>query len=392
MLFAKPLRLLATSVAASVVSACSGGTVSPPTTVASTPAWAMPNSDASGFTIAGSSAAARYSALDQQMKSFMQRYGIRAGQLAVGTGSTLLFSHAYTNSSDPSYMITLPTSIMRVSSISKALVTAAITKLYAANVISPSTLVYPYLGVTNPLLPTQTPDPNTNAITVQELVDHTAGLHDSSASAPEFNMYSIERAAGLNGPLSKDQFTAYLYGAPLSSVPGTREVYSNDGYYLLARVIEKATGQNYINWIDANVLAPIGITDAVITATAASARRPNEVQCDDPATGPSVLTPQQDTIVPDCYGGITYYEILDGPTSLSISAQSLVRYAGTYNTYGLGARQPGYAREGSFVGSISWMEALGDGDNFVFTFNSRVDQNGNAFDISPLTKYFETNV
>ncbi len=205
-------------------------------------------------------------------------------------------------------------------------------------------------------------------------------------------MYSIERAAGLNGPLSKDQFTAYLYGAPLSSVPGTREVYSNDGYYLLARVIEKATGQNYINWIDANVLAPIGITDAVITATAASARRPNEVQCDDPATGPSVLTPQQDTIVPDCYGGITYYEILDGPTSLSISAQSLVRYAGTYNTYGLGARQPGYAREGSFVGSISWMEALGDGDNFVFTFNSRVDQNGNAFDISPLTKYFETNV
>ncbi|MBC5820529.1 MAG: beta-lactamase family protein [Candidatus Eremiobacteraeota bacterium] len=352
----------------------------------------MPSTDSSGFTITGSAASARYSALDQPMKSFMQQYGIRAGQLAVGTGGTVLFSHAYTNSADPSYMITLPTSIMRVSSISKAPVTAAITKLYASNTISPSTLVYPYLGVTKPLLPTQTPDPNANAITVQELVDHTAGLHDSSASAPEFNMYGIERAAGLNGPLTKDQFTAYLYGTPLSSVPGTQEVYSNDGYYLLARVIEKATGQNYINWIDANVLAPIGITDAVITATAASGRRPNEVLCDDPGTGPSVLTPQRATIVPDCYGGITYYEILDGPTSLSISAQSLVKYAGTYNTYGLGARQPGYAREGSFVGSISWMEALPDGNNFVFTFNRRVDHNGNVFDISPLTKYFEVNL
>jgi CubicO group peptidase (beta-lactamase class C family) len=326
------------------------------------------------------------------MKSFMQQNGIRAGQLAVAQGGTIVYSHAYTNSTDPTYMITQPTSIMRVSSNSKALVTAAMTMLFSRGVLTPSTLVWPYLGVTAPLLLSQTPDPRAGEITLQELIDHSAGLHDSTGSAPEFNMWSIEQQAGNTGPLSQQQFTAYLYGQPLGYDPGSQVVYSNEDYYLLARVIEKAVGEVYLTWVDANVLAPIGITDAVVTATAQSGRRPNETTCDDPGTGQSVLTPQQSIILPDCYGGETVYEVLDGPTSISISAQSLAMFAGHYNVYGLGGRQAGYAREGSFVGSTSWMESLSDGYDFSFTFNDRVDTHGSEFDITPLTEYFEANV
>jgi CubicO group peptidase (beta-lactamase class C family) len=322
----------------------------------------------------------------------MQQFGIRAGQLAVGKGGAVVYSHAYTNTTDPTYAITQPTSIMRVSSNSKALVTAAMTILFAQNKVTPSTSLWSYLGISKPLLPSQTPDSRAGEITLQELIDHTAGLHDSSGSAPEFNMHSIEVQAGNSGPLTQAQFTAYLYGMPLGSDPGTAEVYSNDGYYLLARVIEKATGRNYLTWIDANVLAPIGVTDAVVTATAENGRRANETTCDDPESGPSVLGPQQAVTLPDCYGGISVYEVLDGPTSISISAQSLVKYAGHYNVYGLGGRAPGSDREGSFVGSVSWMESLADGYDFAFTFNSRVDRYGNLFDIVPLTQYFETNV
>jgi CubicO group peptidase (beta-lactamase class C family) len=344
-----------------------------------------------GFTIMGTPSTT-YAKLDAEMQSFMQQNGIRAGQLSIGKAGTALFSHGYTNSIDPSYAIRQPTSIMRIASNSKALVTGAITKLYAAGTISPSTLVYPYLGVTQPLLSSQTPDPNANAITVQELVNHTAGLHNSDGSAPEFNMQSIEIAAGNIGPLTDAQFTAYLYGQPLYSVPGATAVYSNEGYYLLARVVEKATGQHYIDWINANLLEPIGIDDAVVSATALSGRRPNEVTYDDPSTGFSVLTPQAYNLVPDAYGGLYVSEVLDGPTTIAISAQSLAIYAGHYNVYGLGGHTPGTAREGSINGTSSWMESLPDGYDFSFIFNTRVDRKGNEFDMTPLTSYLEGNI
>jgi CubicO group peptidase (beta-lactamase class C family) len=349
--------------------------------------------DGSGFTIKrGPAGPAQWDAFDDKMRAFMRQNGIRAGQLAVATAGTVVYSHAYTNAMDPSYVITQPTSIMRVSSNSKALVTAAITKLYAAGTISPSTLAYPYLGVTKPLLASQTPDPRSNQITVDELVNHTAGLPNSSGASPEFNMWTIERQANIDGPLSAAQFAAYLYGVPLTSNPGTTEVYSNDGYFLLQRIVEKATGQDYLTWVDAHVLAPVGIDDAVVTHTAADERRSNETTCDDPNTGPSVLKPVRAPIVPDCYGGISVYEILGGPTSISISAQSLAKFIGTYNVYGLGGRAPGYAREGSFVGSTSWMESLDNGYDFAFTFNARENRQQQYFDISSLTTYFESHI
>ncbi len=367
-------------------------TPTPTATAAPTPtATATPTPSPLGFTITGAPSTA-YAKLDAEMQSFMQQYGIRAGQLAIGRAGTVVFSHAYTNSTDPTYAITQPTSIMRIASNSKAFVTGAITKLYAAGTLAPSTLAYPYLGVTQPLLSSQTPDSNANAITVQELVNHTAGLHDSDQFAPEFNMQSIEIAAGNTGPLTDAQFTAYLYGQPLYSTPGTTAVYSNEGYYLLARIIEKATGQHYIDWIDANLLAPIGIDDAVVSATAPSGRRPNEVTYDDPYTGYSVLTPQAYNLVPDTYGGLFVNEVLDGPTTIAVSAQSLAMYAGHYNVYGLGGRVPGSTRDGSINGTSSWMESLGDGYDFAFIFNTRVDQNGNEFDLTPLTSYLEAHI
>jgi CubicO group peptidase (beta-lactamase class C family) len=352
---------------------------------------ATPTPIPAGFTITGTPSTT-YATLDAEVQSFMQQYGIRAGELAIGKAGAVVFSHGYTNSTDPTYAITQPTSIMRIASNSKAFVTGAITKLYAAGTIAPSTLAYPYLGVTQPLLSSQTPDPNANAITVQELVDHTAGLHNPDEFAPEFNMQSIEIAAGNTGPLTDAQFTAYLYGQPLYSIPGTTVVYSNEGYYLLARIVEKATGQRYIDWINANLLAPIGIDDAVVSATALSGRRPNEVTYDDPYTGYSVLTPQAYDLVPDTYGGLYVNEVLDGPTTVAVSAQSLAKYAGHYNVYGLGGRVPGSTRDGSINGTSSWMESLGDGYDFAFIFNTRVDRSGNEFDLTPLTSYLEEHI
>lgn len=341
------------------------------------------------FTIRGESSSLDATALDGEMRAFMEQNGISAGQLAVARSGKILFSHAYTNSALPMYPITETSSIMRVASNSKALVTAAITKLYAAGMLTPDTAVYHYLGVSHALLPSQSPDPQSDTITVKNLIDHKGGLPDDHGDAPEFNMQSIEVAAGLSGPLTKEQFTSYLYGVPLTSKPGTARVYSNDGYYLLARVIEKAVGQSYFDWVNTNVLAPIGVKDAVVAATALSGRRSNEVFYDDPGTGRSVLTPQLDVRLPWTYGGFTYMEDLDGAAAIVTSAESLAKLAGSYNVNGLYGRTAHGWRDGSFPGTRSLMESLPDGIDFAFIFNKRVDKNGAEFSIVPIQTYLE---
>ncbi|MGK3893888.1 hypothetical protein, partial [Enterococcus faecium] len=75
-------------------------------------------------------------------------------------------------------------------------VTASYSQLLAARVLTGNERVYPYLGITAPLLPGQTPDPRSKQITVEELYAHTSGLPGSGAGDPLFTMRDIEVALG----------------------------------------------------------------------------------------------------------------------------------------------------------------------------------------------------
>ena len=138
------------------------------------------------------------------------------------------------------------TNVMRLASVSKMMATSAVTVLYKTGQLTPGLKVFPYLGISSPLFASESPDPNINQITVQELVDHTAGLHGSGAGDPLFMMRDIEVAMG-SEPITKQQFARYIYGLPLLSTPGTQSVYSNVGYLILGMVVEKATGQSFFS-------------------------------------------------------------------------------------------------------------------------------------------------
>ena len=71
--------------------------------------------------------------------------------------------------------------------------------------------------------------------------------------------------------------TETIANDPLTYPPGTHWAYSNFGYCVLGRVIEQVTGQPYASYVQANILAPCGISTMQIAANKESQRAPNEV-------------------------------------------------------------------------------------------------------------------
>jgi len=71
--------------------------------------------------------------------------------------------------------------------------------------------------------------------------------------------------------------TETIANMPLVNPPGTHWAYSNFGYCVLGRVIEQVTGQPYSSYVQANILAPCGISTMQIAANKESQRAPNEV-------------------------------------------------------------------------------------------------------------------
>jgi CubicO group peptidase (beta-lactamase class C family) len=87
--------------------------------------------------------------------------------------------------------------------------------------------------------------PDKARITLHQLLTHTAGLPESLG--PEYE------------PLTREAFLQRIFAIKLLHPPGGRFVYSNDGYSLLAAVVEKASGRSFGDFLRSEVFLPAGM-------------------------------------------------------------------------------------------------------------------------------------
>ena len=85
------------------------------------------------------------------------------------------------------------------------------------------------------------------AITVAQVLDHTAGFEEYSGG--DFDA------------VTRDQFVAHMLASKLRFAPGASEQYSNPGYGLLAVIIEKVSGTPFDVYVRDNILAPLGLKE-----------------------------------------------------------------------------------------------------------------------------------
>jgi len=322
-----------------------------------------------------SAVGAAYAGIHDVMKTFMQKHGIRAGVLAIRKNGALKLSSGY-SWAEPGYPVTQPDSLLRLASVSKAFTCAATQALVTDRNFDLNTRVFPYLGINTVALSIQTKDPRIDDVTVQHLVDHAGGwVRGVSGLDPVFASRKIAIALGL-GRAGKRDVARYMYGEPLQYNPGDTSAfdggkrYSNFGYLLLGLVVERATGQNFIDYLKQRVLAPIGVDGSVYTgATLRSGRLPTEVSYDAASVGSSAWDPYSDAYVPAAYGNFLIAE-MDTSGGLVASAPAVTAFINQNAVWGMGGRMAGSARSGEMAGSASLAVSRNDGIDWAYIFNT----------------------
>ena len=196
-------------------------------------------------------------AFDDQVKPFMEARKIPGGALAVIKDRRLVYAQAYGFADLEKREPTRPDSLFRIASISKPFTAVAVLKLVAAGRLQMDAPAFALLQLEP--LPGKEPDPRLQRITARHLLHHTAGWDRDQSGDPMFMSKKIAVANGEPPPANQHAIIRYMLGQPLDFDPGARYAYSNFGYCVLGRIIEKITGQGYAEFVQQAVLAPIGI-------------------------------------------------------------------------------------------------------------------------------------
>lgn len=299
------------------------------------------------------SAVPAFEPLDEALLEFGKIIASQAFTVAVSKDGQLLYSRGYGWRDADKTQPTEPDTLLRIASVTKPITAAAVRQLIRQQKLSLDTQPFELLKLAPP--PGAEPDPRLKAITVAHLLDHKGGWDRDAAFDPMFRIHRVERTLRLRRPAKPIDVIRYMLGQPLQFDPGERYAYSNFGYCVLGRVIEKVTGKSYFDYVGNEVCRPLGITDIKLARNLARARDPREVGYPAPNVNVEVM---------DAHGG------------LIASAPALCVFLDHYWLNG----EPRRSRQrqswvffGSLPGTTAMVCQRPDGYNIAALYNNRRD-------------------
>lgn len=250
-------------------------------------------------------------AVDTAMLGLLEKHGSPGGQLAVAYRGRLVLSRGYGFADRDTHAPATPDSLSRIASLSKLITAVAILTLVEDKKLdldAPAFALLPHLTPAR----AKAPDPRLAAITVRHLLHHTGGWDRDQSGDPMFKPALIANATGTSPPAATDAIIRYMLSEPLDTAPGTHYAYSNFGYAVLGRLIEKISGQPYADFVRTRLFAPLGVTRPFLGRTAWEQRDPAEFRYHDQPAAPTVRSvfPATRASVPQPYGGF-FLEAMD---------------------------------------------------------------------------------
>lgn len=269
---------------------------------------------------------------DQLIPDLMRKHAIPGGAVAVLRDGKLIYARGFGYADVDAKVPAQPDALFRIASVSKPITGVAIMKLVEEGKLQLDDRVAPLIAHLAPA-PGATVDPRWEQITIRQLLNHTGGWDRDKPGGfdPMFRPATAAAAVGAPAPASAETVIRYMKGLPLDFTPGTRHVYSNFGYAILGRVIERLSGMPYEDYVRERVLQPVGAQRTRLGKTRMSEALPDEVKYympGEPGLGlagplvPSVFPGEGP--VPITYG--FYMEALDSHGGWVSSTIDLLRF------------------------------------------------------------------
>jgi len=263
--------------------------------------------------------------MDRIIKRFMKKWEIRGASFALMKDNKLLYAKGYGYADFEQQIPTETRHIFRIASISKLITAAGIMKLAEDGRLHLDDPVFGPTGILNDAIFSSIRDPRAKQITIEHLLRHKAGFTTVHGD-PMFCSVDIARKMDVPPPADLNTIIRFVLSRRLRYMPGTSTAYSNVGYGILSKVIEKVSGTTYENYIQENFLRPAGCFDMHLGHNLYEERHENEVRYYE--TADEELIPACDgskQLVPKYYGG-NHIEALSGAGAWVSSPIELLRF------------------------------------------------------------------
>jgi CubicO group peptidase (beta-lactamase class C family) len=186
-------------------------------------------------------------AFDLQMVRVIDKYDIPGATLAVSFKGNLVLArgYGYAHKSFMSKVSVQPQNRFRLASLCKPFTATAIMILNEEGKLPLEARIIPLL---EELAPPKIRDDRVKQISVQHLLEHRAGFDRKVGGDPMLDPK----------PPCPGDLASFLSGN-LDYSPGEKFAYSNVGYCILGRIIEKVTKKAYLDFLKERILEPLGI-------------------------------------------------------------------------------------------------------------------------------------
>lgn len=274
---------------------------------------------------------AKLASFDQLFRDFMAQHHIPGAALALTDQGRLVYARGYGYADLAAREPVQPTSLFRIASISKPITAVAILQLIEQGKLKLDDKVFDILDFKSEIEQAGAEfDVRQREITIRFLLEHRGGWDREKSFDAMFESVKFASQRNVPAPAGPADVIRSMLRHKLDFAPGERYAYSNYGYCLLGRVIEKLTGMTYEAYVKQRVLAPLGITAMRLGATRLEGRAPGEVRYYQPGIGKSVFQADLNQNVPWAYGG-WHLEAMDSHGGWLASAVDLARFGAAFD-------------------------------------------------------------
>ncbi|MGC0372716.1 serine hydrolase [Streptomyces sp. SAI-229] len=198
---------------------------------------------------------------------FMQKWAVPGFSFALARNGTIRATGAFGYANRITREIATPNHRFRVASIAKPITSTAVHLLIDQGRLTLTDKVFGPGALLGTTYGTQPYSTRVTSVRLQHLLEHSAGGWANDSNDPMFQQMQLGQDALISWTLDN---------RPLTTDPGNSYAYSNFGYCLLGRIVERVSGLSYAQFVDRFVMEPSNAGQSVLAGATATNRHGQE--------------------------------------------------------------------------------------------------------------------